>query len=1483
LRGMVEQPKQRVSELPLLTEAERLSFLAAPATAPSGCIHEAFEAQAARRPDAVAVVCGDERLTYRELDERANQLAHHLRGLGVGRESLVALCLPRSLEMLVAILGVLKAGGAYLPMEPGVPEGRRAFMLEDAEAKVLIADPRNVPPDYAGQVVQLEDLAAGRRDRPAPLATRESCAYVIYTSGSTGNPKGVRVSHANVTRLFTATDELFGFGERDVWTLFHSYAFDFSVWEIWGALIYGGRLVVVPHEVSRSPEAFHELLVRERVTVLNQTPSAFRLLVAADADSPGRLGLEWVIFGGEAVDLGSLRPWFARHGDEQPRLVNMYGITETTVHVTHRRLRAADLEGSPSPIGRPIRDLTAYLLDGRQELVPIGVPGEIYVGGAGVALGYLNRPELTAQRFVDDPFVPGERLYRSGDRGRWLSDGTLEYLGRLDHQVKIRGFRIELGEIENELRNHPAVREAVVIARADERGEKRLVAYVVGSAASLRAHLQSRLPEYMIPAAFIELAAIPLTVNGKVDREALPSPAGTRPELEREYRAPRTLDEELLAGIWAEVLELEQVGIDDGFFELGGDSIVSLQVVSKAQSAGLHLSVRSLFQHQTIRELASALTGAQPEPQAIEAFGLIAPADRARLPDDVEDAYPLARLQAGMIFHSQSSPGTSVYHDIASLHLKGEGDPASLRAALDQLAAAHPILRTSFDFTRYSEPLQLVHRAASIPLIVKDVSALTAEEQEQRLRSCTEAERAQGFALDQAPLLRVYLHLRGGTWQLTLACHHAILDGWSLASLLAELMRDGLPREAPVSRYRELIALERSALASTDAQAFWERYLDGATLASLPAGESAGPARRLVKVPIEPATLRGLKKLAARAGAPLKSVLLAAHLRVMSALSGEADVVTGVVANGRPERQDAERALGLYLNTLPFRQRLSRTPWEGLVRETFDNERGLMQHRRYPLAEMQRRHGATLFETAFNFIHFHVYEDAAAKVLDHQMFEATNLKLVASFMIDVRDPGAVRLQLAIAAPELSDAQVEQICGYYERALLQMARAPDAPPESLLSAAERQQLLREWNPPVTATTAGWVHERFAAEARRRPDATAVICGDERLTYRQLNQRANQLAHHLKARGVASDAPVALLLSRSLEMVVAILGVLKAGGTYVPMEPGNPAGRIGFMLADTGAAILLTQAAHAHKAEGFAGLVLRLDTDWSSIASQPDADPAVPIDSESCAYVIYTSGSTGNPKGVRVSHGNVARLFTATEASFRFGERDVWTLFHSYAFDFSVWEIWGALIYGGSLVVVPYEVSRSPQAFYELAAREEVTVLNQTPSAFRLFAAVDEEQRLCEGLRYVIFGGEAVDLASLRPWFARRGDQQPSVVNMYGITETTVHVTYRPLRIADLDGSPSPIGRPLADLKAYVLDADRQLLPAGVAGELYVGGAGVALGYLNRPELTAERFVANPFCPGERLYRTGDRARWQLGGTLEYLGRLDHQVKIRGFRI
>ncbi|WP_420895036.1 non-ribosomal peptide synthetase, partial [Sorangium cellulosum] len=575
LESLVAEPSRRVSELPLLTEAERqklqVTWNATEADTPrDACLHALFEAQVEKTPDAVAVVFEGQKLTYRALDARANQLAHHLRRLGVGPDVLVGLCVERSLEMVVGLLGILKAGGAYVPLDPTYPAERLAFMLEDTGAPVLLTQQSLVPQleDQTARVVCLDaDWAEVARQSDARLeheATGESLAYVIYTSGSSGRPKGVQVTHGNVVRLFTATQAWFHFDASDVWTLFHSYAFDFSVWEIWGALLHGGRLVVVPFEVSRSPQKFHHLLCREGVTVLNQTPSAFRALVAADAsatEDPCR-SLRLVVFGGEAVDLPSLRPWFERHGDRRPQLVNMYGITETTVHVTYRPLSSSDLEGgSSSPVGRPIPDLQVYVLDGSKQLLPVGVPGELYVGGAGVARGYLNRPELTAERFIQDPFrgEPAARLYRTGDLGRWLPDGELEHLGRIDHQVKIRGFRIELGEIESVLAQHPAVRDAVVIAREDAPGDKRLVAYLVAREAplptvsELRSHVQSKLPEYMVPAAFVELSALPLTANGKLDREALPAPGQQRPELQHSYVAPRTPEEELLAEIWAEV------------------------------------------------------------------------------------------------------------------------------------------------------------------------------------------------------------------------------------------------------------------------------------------------------------------------------------------------------------------------------------------------------------------------------------------------------------------------------------------------------------------------------------------------------------------------------------------------------------------------------------------------------------------------------------------------------------------------------------------------------------------------------------------------------------------------------------------------------------------------------------------------------------------------------------------------------------------
>jgi amino acid adenylation domain-containing protein len=633
LAGIAVDPGRRVGDLPLLTEGERRRWLMEwnrrEVFPQDGCVHELFEVQAERSPDAIAVVCEGRQLSYRELNQRANQLAHYLLGLGVGGESLVGICMERSLEMIIGILGILKAGGAYVPLDPAYPTERLVFMARDTQSAVVLAQEhlRGKLLGYEGRVVCLDSdwgsIARQPETNPGVGVRSEQLAYVIYTSGSTGTPKGTLITHRNVTRLFAATQSWFQFDGRDVWTLFHSYAFDFSVWEIWGALLYGGRLVVVPFEISRSPQAFYQLLCKERVTVLNQTPSAFRQLMGVEevADKSEKLFLRLVIFGGEALDIQGLRAWLQRRGDKQPQLVNMYGITETTVHVTYRPITMVDVEGAQrSPIGVPIADLQVYLLDGHQNLVPVGVAGEMYVGGEGLARGYLNRPELSAERFVPNPFSdkPGGRLYRTGDLARILPDGKLEFLGRVDHQVKIRGYRIELGEVEAVLGQHPEVREALVVVREDDPGDKRLAAYIVGHPGrapllgELRGFLRAKLPEYMLPSALVVLEALPLTQNGKVDRNALPDPDSSPSELDAGDAAPQTELERTIAKIWADVLHVEKVGVDDNFFELGGHSLLATVVMSQIQNAlRMELPLQVLFEASTLGELADHIEAAR--------------------------------------------------------------------------------------------------------------------------------------------------------------------------------------------------------------------------------------------------------------------------------------------------------------------------------------------------------------------------------------------------------------------------------------------------------------------------------------------------------------------------------------------------------------------------------------------------------------------------------------------------------------------------------------------------------------------------------------------------------------------------------------------------------------------------------------------------------------------------------------------------------
>ena len=1505
LERLIEQaaadPGARLSTLRLMGEAERTRVVEGWRPAPRrpvGSLHARFAAAAAAAPEAVAAVCGAERLTYGELRHRAGRLAAHLRGRGVGPEVRVALCLERSLDTLVAILGVLEAGGAYVPVDPAYPPERISYLLEDAGVALVVAQDgtRDVlAPVTAAPVLLLDALPdVPARDVPPAEVDPENAAYVIYTSGSTGRPKGVVVTHASVLRLFDATEPWFGFGPDDVWTLFHSYAFDFSVWEIWGALLHGGRLVVVPFGTSRDPAAFRALLAREGVTVLNQTPSAFRQLVHADEGTDDDLSLRWVVFGGEALEPRSLRPWFERHGDRRPRLVNMYGITETTVHVTYRPLSAADVEAGRSAIGERIPDLGLYLLDAEVEPVPVGITGEIFVGGAGVARGYLGRPALTAERFLPDPIsgVPGARMYRSGDRARARGPRDADYLGRCDQQVKVRGFRIEPGEVEAAILAYPGVREAAVVARADEPGTSRLVAYVVAAEgaphpAALRAHLAASLPDYMVPSAFVPLDALPLTPHGKLDHRALPLPERSAGRDETGYVPPRGPVEEALAAAWAEALGVERVGAEDNYFALGGDSMRAIQLLARARARGVPFSLPDIFRHQTVAALASRVRPADTAPgeEGPAPFALLAPGDRARVDEGVEDAYPATQLQLGMLFHTERSGDEAVYHNVQTIAVHAPFEEGRVRAALHALVRRHPALRTSFDLAAFSEPLQLVHREVEAPLTVTSLAHLETEAQEAAVDTWVRTERARPFDPGRPPLIRFHVHVLGpGEFRFGFAEHHAILDGWSVATLLGELFGDGGgARDTPAPAASVLpafVALEREALASTEARSFWAGKLEDAVPvlpAALGGAVGAGNRHRSGPVPAEAAA--ALAETARRHGLPLKSLLLAAHLRVLAAAAGEDDVTTGIVVNGRPEGPDGERALGLFLNTVPLRVRLAAGSWLALARAAFEEERSALPFRRFPIAELKRMHGGAPFAALFNFVHFHGMEAAGAgagRLGARRGAGGTSFSFGASFEAV---PGGLRLALEYDAGRYAEEEAEALFARYLAALEAIANDPEGRYDrhDLLSSAERERLAA-WSVGAPAAAAEPVHLAVSARAARDPGATAVAGAGGALTYAELEAAANRLARHLRERGARRGTRVAVTLERSPELPVALLAVLRAGAAYVPVDPEHPAERRAWVLADAGATLLVTRGPAAGTG-AWQGEVVDLDAARERIAALSPEPPGVEAHPEDLAYVLYTSGSTGRPKGVAVPHGALANHMGWMQRAFPLSPDDRVLQKTPVGFDASVWEFWAPLMAGATLVMAPPEAHRDAGEMLEALQRERITVLQLVPSLLR--AVLEHPWPAGSGpLRRLFCGGEALPAELAARARARFGAE---VVNLYGPTEACIDATSHPFAG---ESSPTvPIGRPVDGVDAHVLDRAGNLVAPGVAGELYLGGAQLARGYLGRAALTAERFVPDPRSgrPGTRLYRTGDRVRRLADGVMEFLERVDDQVKVGGHRM
>ncbi|MUG92150.1 amino acid adenylation domain-containing protein [Scytonema sp. UIC 10036] len=1948
LEGIVAKPDSCLSDLPLLTKEEYQQLLTKNNTQAvylkrEVCLHQLFEAQVESTPDAVAVVFEDKHITYQELNHRANQLAHYLQKLGVQPEDLVGLCLNLSLELLIGILGILKANGAYLPLDPAYPQQRLTFILDDAKAPVLITQKQFLTNllEHQAKVVCLdtnwETISQECVENPVNKVTSDNLAYAIYTSGTTGQPKGVLANHYNVIRLFENTHTWFHFDERDVWTLFHSYAFDFSVWEIWGALLHGGRLVLVPYWVSRSPEAFYDLLCHTQVTVLNQTPSAFYQLIKVEAPSQTAhgLALRLVIFGGEALKLKNLEPWFERHGNQHPQLVNMYGITETTVHVSYYPLTSVNVSAaSSSSIGRPIPDLQAYCLAENLQPVPIGVAGELYVGGAGLTRGYLNRPGITAEKFIPNPFSdePGTRLYKTGDLARYLPNGDIEYLGRIDHQVKIRGFRIELGEIETLLMQHEAIQESVVLAREDIPGDKRLVAYVVPnqeyqgsnqqmpelesnselisqwqnvfndiyhdtasrcdpefnisgwnssytglpipekemrewvnntverilslrpnrvleigcgtgllmfriaphcsqyygtdfsqevlfylhhqlnkltqklpqvsllqktadnvegleeeqfdtvilnsviqyfpsvdyllrvlegavnlvmsegfifvgdvrslplleafhtsvqlyqspsslSLAELQQHIQNhiaqeeellispeffialkqhlpkishveilpkrghcqneltkfrydvilhvgshlaptidvpwvdwqnqnltlssihqllvetkpevlgitnvpntrvsldvqvlktlaskensktvdillseckgtigvdpedlwalshnlpyvvniswassradgsydvvfrrhttvdakmpekgiifnpvpsaetfclkplqkyannplfgkythklipqlrsflkeRLPDYMVPSAFVLLPALPLTSNGKVNRSALTAPDSVRFEFENTFVAPRTPVEEIVAAIWAELLGLERLGIHDNFFNLGGHSLLATQVISRVRQAfQVKVQLRQLFEAPTVAGLAQIIekTWRTEEEQQTPSI----------LPIARDKELSLSFAQERLWFLHQLEPKSTFYNISVAVRFTGRLNEMALQQSLCEIVRRHEALRTTFTTVK-GQPMQVISPNVNLTTKVIDLRQLSKTHREAKAMNVAAAEAQKPFDLAQGPLLRTtLLQLDEQECVALLTMHHIISDGWSTSVLIREItilyqaFCAGFPvplKELPI-QYADYAHWQREWLQGEVRQrqlTYWQQHLASAppilelpTDRPRPAVQSFRGAHQSFTLPKNLYT--SLVALSHKHEVTLFMTLLAAFQTLMERYTGVEDIVVGSPIANRT-RLETEGLIGFFVNTLVLRTNLSGNPtFEQLLSRVREVTLGAYAHQEMPFEQLvevlqPERHLShnPLFQVMFA-LQNAPQETLTLPGLQLQLLNPPTTTAQFDLTLVMEETDAELRGAMEYNSDLFDATtITRILRHFQTLLEGIVAAPEQRLSNipLLPSDERHQLLVEWNhTQASYPEDACIHHLLEAQQQQSPDAIAAVFADEQLTYHELNARANQLARHLQTLGVGPEVLVGVCMERSLEMLVALLGILKAGGAYVPFDPAYPQERLAFMLEDTQVCVLLThQGLLTQQPTSEQVQLVYLDTDWETIAIHSPENLHRTATPEHLAYVIYTSGSTGTPKGVMISHLGVCNQLCWRQSAFPLSPADKVLQTSSFSFDPSVWQFFWPLSAAARVIILPSGREQDSAYLVKLIAEQQVSVTNLVPSMLQL---VLEEQNLesCDCLKHLTCGGDVLP-AELQKRFLTRLGLHNVLHNLYGPTETTIDATFWPCVHPSSHGF-APIGRPIANAQIYLLSHDLQPVPIGVPGEVYIAGLGLARGYLNQPSLTAEKFIPNFLShePGSRLYKTGDKARYLPDGNIEFLGRIDNQVKIRGFRI
>jgi len=1515
------EPQKSVSKFTMLTVEERERLLTewnqTQVEYPTDrLIHQQFEVQVEQNPDAIAVVFEDEKITYAQLNQRANQLAHYLQSLGVKPEVLVGICIERSVEMVVGLLAILKAGGAYVPFDPHYPEDRLSYMLNDSGIKVLLSQKSlaSTLAPHQAQVFCLDsDWQQVTKYSQANLNIdigTENLAYVIYTSGSTGKPKGVMNTHRGIHNRLCWMQEAYGLNGSDRVLQKTPFSFDVSVWEFFWTLMMGATMVVAKPEGHKDSNYLIDLITKQQITTMHFVPSMLQVFLQEPKVSQCS-SLKRVFCSGEALPFELTKRFFDRL---QCQLHNLYGPTEATIDVTFWQCQPED-NLQVVPIGRPIANTQTYILDQHLQPLPIGVLGELHLGGVNLARGYLNRPELTDEKFIANPLTNeiSPRLYKTGDLARYRHDGNIEYMGRIDHQVKLRGFRIELGEIEAVLDTHPQVQQAVVLATEDPTGNKRLVAYLATDekpkVSQLRDFLAAKLPEYMVPGIFITLDTIPLTPNGKVDRRALPAP-DIRQEMEKFYQAPTTDQEQLITDIWQAVLNLEKIGIDDNFFELGGNSLLAMEIVSQmmSQISVIDLSLNSLFEYPTIKELVKVINfQGQADSEVIET---IQPYPR-------NSVLPLSSPEKSLWFFEQLYPQSCVYNIPLTFQINGEVKIDILEQSLNQIVQRHEIFRTSFSEIN-GQPSKIIASDLCLKLSIIDSDTKTHAQQ------IAHQEAHQPFNLEQDFLFRAKLVcLSKDRYWLLITCHHIVFDGWSIQVLFNELTSyyNALRNNQEVSlpelgiQYVDYAHWQNQWLQSdlyTKELDYWRSQLAGAPpLMELPTDRARPIVQSykgdLVEFQLSEDLTNSLNSLSRQEEVTLYMTLLAAFKTLLYRYTGQSDMLIGSPFANRIA-VGTENLIGFFVNTLVLRTNLAdelnfqdllsqvreitlrayahaNLPFDKLVEE-LQPKRDLSYNPFFQVMfALQKKQVATKVDSSVT------WEIASPGNRDCSMFDLT---------LDLEEnTTGIKGHFEYNTDLFDRETIMRMVDHWQNLLAAIVANPQTPIAHLplLTNGERQTLI-DWNQSskFESQPMGMI-QLFEAQVDKNPDAVAIVFGESQLTYKELNQKANQLAHFLKSLGVGTEILVGICVERSLEMIIGLLGILKAGGAYVPLDPAYPYERLAYMVQDANISVLLTQTKWQDQLPESKAQVIYLDADWTQICTCSDENLELESTGDPLAYVIYTSGSTGKPKGVMITHRSLSYFTRTVIQAYNIKPSDRLLQFASINFDVAVEEIFPSLCGGAALIVRSAAMVADVKTFFRACEDLKLTILN-LPTAYwhQLTAELGTKNvSLPESLKLVIIGGEAVLSEPVKFWqeYVNKSGKQDrlKLINSYGPTETTVSATMYlvPTDTFSIIGE-VPIGRPMAHLQTYILDRNQQLVPIGVPGELYIGGDALARGYLNRPKLTQERFIPIPNTvsqlnmeSGERLYRTGDLAKYLPDGEIEYLGRIDNQVKIRGFRI